>query len=82
MRNDRGSKPIVLFRDRCTTHFRTYFSGDWDADWGITGLLTDPWPNERVGAAGAHDGGPRAGYVRDCGRGPTERGLVRLGSVF
>ena len=22
------------------THFRTYFSGDWDVHWGITGLLT------------------------------------------
>ena len=26
-----------------TTHFRTYFSGDWDVHWGITGLLTQPY---------------------------------------
>ena len=25
-----GSKPMVPFWGRCTTHFRTYFSGDWD----------------------------------------------------
>ena len=24
---------------RCTTHFRTYFSGDWDVRWGY-GVLT------------------------------------------
>ena len=24
----------------CTTHFRTYFSGDWDVHWGATGVLT------------------------------------------
>ena len=29
-----GSKPMVPFWDRCTTHFRTYFSGDWDVHWG------------------------------------------------
>ena len=23
-----------------TTHFRTYFSGDWDVHWGVTGILT------------------------------------------
>ena len=27
------------FSGRCTTHFGTYFSGDWDVDWGY-GLLT------------------------------------------
>ena len=26
-----------------TTHFRTYFSGDWDAHWGYD-LDFDPWP--------------------------------------
>ena len=31
--------PILGFSE-CTTHFRTYFSGDWDAHWGITGILT------------------------------------------
>ena len=25
---------------RCTTHFRTHFSGDWDVHWGLAGLLT------------------------------------------
>ena len=24
--------PILV--GRCTTHFRTYFSGDWDVHWG------------------------------------------------
>ena len=28
-----GSKPMVPFWGRCTTHFRTYFSGDWDVHW-------------------------------------------------
>ena len=27
-----------------TTHFRTYFSGDWDVHWGYD-LDFDPWPN-------------------------------------
>ena len=27
------------FWGRCTTHFRTYFSGDWDVHWGY-GILT------------------------------------------
>ena len=26
-----------------TTHFRTYFSGDWDVHWGYD-LDFDPWP--------------------------------------
>ena len=40
-----SSKPMVPFWDRCTTHFRTYFNGDWDVHWGKTGVLTfDPWP--------------------------------------
>ena len=34
-----GSKPMVPSWDRCTTHFRTYFSGDWDVHWGY-GVLT------------------------------------------
>ena len=24
----------IPFWDRCTTHCRTYFSGDWDVHWG------------------------------------------------
>ena len=35
----RWSKPISPFWDRCTTHFRTDFSGDWDVHWGY-GVLT------------------------------------------
>ena len=27
---------------RCTTHFRTYFSWDWDVHWGYD-LDFDPW---------------------------------------
>ena len=34
-----GSRPMVPFWGRCTTHFRTYFSGDWDVHWGY-GILT------------------------------------------
>ena len=34
-----GSKLMVPFWGRCTTHFKTYFSGDWDVHWGY-GLLT------------------------------------------
>ena len=30
----------VAVGQRCTTHFRAYFSGDWDVHWKITGLLT------------------------------------------
>ena len=30
---------------RCTTHFRTYFSGDWNVHWGYD-LDFEPWPNE------------------------------------
>ena len=37
-----GSKPMVPFGGRYTTHFRTYFSGDWDVHWG-TDLAFDPW---------------------------------------
>ena len=29
----------IPFWGRCTTHFRTYFTGDWDVHWGY-GLLT------------------------------------------
>ena len=38
-----GSKPMVPFWDRCTTHFRTYFIGDWDVHWGYDSDF-DPWP--------------------------------------
>ena len=33
-----GSKPMVPFSGRCSTHF-SLFSGDWDVHWGY-GLLT------------------------------------------
>ena len=33
--------PILWFR--CTNHFRTYCSGDWDVYWGYD-LDVDPWP--------------------------------------
>ena len=38
-----GSKPMVSFWGGCTTHFSTYFSGDWDVHWGYD-LDFDPWP--------------------------------------
>ena len=34
---------MVPFWGRYTTHFRTYFSGDWDVHWGYD-LDFDPWP--------------------------------------
>ena len=33
----------IPFWGRCTTHFSTYFSGDWDVPWGYD-LDFDPWP--------------------------------------
>ena len=33
----------IPFWGRCTTHFGTYFSGDWDVHWGYD-LDFDPWP--------------------------------------
>ena len=33
------SKPMVPLWGRRTTHFRTYFSGDWDAHWGYGSLI-------------------------------------------
>ena len=41
-----GSKPMVPFWDKCTTHFRTCFSGDRDVHWGVQG--SDPWPHDAV----------------------------------
>ena len=38
-----GSKPMLPFWDRCTTHFRTFFSGDRDVHWGYD-LGFDPRP--------------------------------------
>ena len=34
------SKPVWDPKILGKVHFRTYFSGDWDVNWGITGLLT------------------------------------------
>ena len=40
-----GSKPNgIPFWGMCTTHFRIYFSGDWDVRWGYN-LDFDPWPH-------------------------------------
>ena len=36
-----GSKPMVPFWGRCTTHFRTNCSRDWDVHWGY-GIWTHP----------------------------------------
>ena len=41
-----GQKPMISLWARCTTHFRTYLSGDWDVHGGLTDLYVDPWPNE------------------------------------
>ena len=32
--NGHGSKRVVAFWGRCTTHFGLYFSGDWDVHYG------------------------------------------------
>ena len=46
----------IPFWDRCTTHFRTYFSGDWDVHWGLTGIL----PRGRLGWFGETSSRARA----------------------
>ena len=42
-----GTTPMVPLWGRCTTHFRTYFSGwiESDVHWGYD-LAFDPWPFE------------------------------------
>ena len=45
-----GQKAMVPFWGRCTTHFRTYFSGDWDVHWGYD-LDFDPRPCTRSSEA-------------------------------
>ena len=44
----RRSKPMGshVWGFRCTTYFRTYFSGDWDVHWGYE-LDFCPWPSGR-----------------------------------
>ena len=42
-----------------TTHFRTYFSGDWDVHWVRLGFL--PMPKWRMGSKGQKE----AGQFRD-----------------
>ena len=37
-----GKTNGTILGDWCTTHFRTYFSGDWDVHWGYD-LDVDPW---------------------------------------
>ena len=44
-----GSKPMVRFWGRCTTHFRTSFSWDWDVHRGY-GLLTHSLKGKPGGA--------------------------------
>ena len=42
-----GSKTNgIPFWGRCTTHFRTFFSGDWDVHWGH-GILTHGQKQQR-----------------------------------
>ena len=41
--------PILV--GRCTTHFRLYFSGDWDVHGG-NDLTFDPWPYHRCPTRG------------------------------
>ena len=43
-----------------TTHFRTYFSGDWDVHRGYD-LAVDPWPDEHT---------PKRQAEESSGRGP------------
>ena len=35
-----GCRSKPTFCGRCTTLFRTYFSGDWDVHWGTIWILT------------------------------------------
>ena len=59
----RGSKPMVPFWGRCTTHFRTYFCGWIGMFSGLTDLDFDPWPvggtleNRTTGEVWMHSGG-------------------------
>ena len=39
-----GQNPYHFGIGEFTTHFRTYFSGDWDVYWGYD-LDFDPWPH-------------------------------------
>ena len=61
-----GSKPVVPFWGRCTTHFRTYSSGDWDVHWGLTGLSIHDTGHHLHLYVPSAIGGPacRAGYGR------------------
>ena len=62
---------IPFWGVRCTTHFRTYFSGDWDVRWGFD-LGFDPWPHGEVRAPclGEPSGElPKSGKRRDWGTG-------------
>ena len=62
-----GTKPMVPFWDRCTTHVRTYFIGDWAIlghPWGLAKpklhfLSVEAHP--RVEVAGLLGGALRAG---------------------
>ena len=52
LRHGHGGTPMVPFWVRCTTHVRTYVSGDWDVHWGY-GVLTHSHMSEWVSFVGA-----------------------------
>ena len=57
---------MVPFWGRCTTHFRTYFSGDWDIHWGYdlgfgTWLVSLGASTRRLPQGSAADAAPLLG---------------------
>ena len=64
-------KPMVPFWGRCTTHCRTYFSGDWDVHWGYD-LDFDPWPICETGKVRANH--TSNGAVSLASTKPTQEG--------
>ena len=69
-----GSKPMVPFWGRCTTHFRSHFRWDWDVHWGRTiWILTHGHVFlMATEAMGSRCG--RCGSARGSGRGPEDPG--------
>ena len=55
----------------CTTHFRTYSTGDWDVHWKCD-LDFDPWPHplsrKELGASGGHRSCSQQGELWELGK--------------
>ena len=64
-----GSKQMAPFWGSCTTHFRTYCSGDWDVHWGY-GIWTHGQTSSTARFALGHD---------PCSQAPPHCGRLRVG---